>query len=190
MSIPTRPLGLSVEELFAAFPPADDLPEYEFVTGDAVPPPYHGLLVHNHHMTVTVEAHHGDLVDVRILERRLDGDLYTRKIVLALQGSGRVVQFGIARVHLNYCSKPVREAIVVGRTPLGRILIQHNVLRVVEPTAFLRVRTGTAQAAWFGLSAPRPTYGRLAVIYCDGQEAIEVLEIVAPELTPPPFSIE
>ncbi len=181
MNVPSRPLGLSVEELFAPFGPADDLPEYAFVSGDAVPPPYHDLLVHRHHMTVTVEAHHGDLVDVRILDRKLEGDSYTRKIVLALQGSGRVVQFGVARVHLNYCSPAVREAIVAGRTPLGRILIQHNVLRVVEPTAFLRVQAGPGVAKWFGMSEPRPTYGRLAVIYCDGQEAIEVLEIVAPE---------
>ena len=181
MNVPSRPLGLSVEELFAPFGPADDLPEYSFVPGDAVPPPYHDLLVHRHHMTVTVEAHHGELVDVRILDRNLEGDSYTRKIVLALQGSGRVVQFGIARVHLNYCSAPVREAIVTGRTPLGRILIQHNVLREVEPTAFLHVHAGPGVAKWFGLKEPRPTYGRLAVIYCDGQEAIEVLEIVAPE---------
>jgi chorismate-pyruvate lyase len=181
MNIPTRPLGLSVEELFAPFGPADDLPAYDFVLPHAVPPPYHDLLVHSHHMTVTVEAHHGDLVDVRILDRRLDGDFYTRKILLALQGSGRVVQFGVARVYLNYCSQPVREAIVAGRTPLGRILIEHNVLRVVEPTAFLRVHAGPAVAKWFGLSQPRSTYGRLAVIYCDGKEAIEVLEIVAPE---------
>jgi chorismate-pyruvate lyase len=181
MNIPTRPLGLSVEELFAPFAPADDLPEYHFVLPHAVPPPYHDLLVHSHHMTVTVEAHHGDLVNVRILDRRLDGDFYTRKILLVLQGSGRVVQFGVARVYLNYCSRPVRETIVAGQTPLGRILIQHNVLRVVEPTAFLRIPAQPAVAKWFGLSEPRATYGRLAVIYCDGKEAIEVLEIVAPE---------
>jgi chorismate-pyruvate lyase len=181
MNVPQRPLGVSVEELFAPFGPADDLPEYEFVPPEAVPPPYHDLLVHHHHMTVTVEAHHGELVDVSILARRLDGDFYTRKILLALQGSGRVVQFGIARVHLNYCSDAVRETIVAGRTPLGRILIQHNVLRVVEPTAFLRVHAGPALTKWFAPGKPRPTYGRLAVIHCDGREAIEVLEIVAPE---------
>jgi chorismate-pyruvate lyase len=181
MSIPTRPLGLSVESLFAPFGPVGDLPEYDFVSPDAIPQPYHDLLVHNHHMTVTVESHHGDLVDVRILARVLDGDFYTRKILLKLQGSGRVVQFGAVRVHLNYCSDAVRAAIVAGNTPLGRILIQHNVLRVVEPTAFLRVHAGPAVAAWFGLAQPGPTYGRLAVIHCDGREAIEVLEIVAPE---------
>jgi hypothetical protein len=33
---------------------------------------------------------------------------------------------------------------------------------------------------WFGLSEPRETYGRLALIHCDGKPAIELLEIVAP----------
>jgi hypothetical protein len=96
-----------VESLFAPFGPVGDLPEYDFVSPDAIPQPYHDLLVHNHHMTVTVESHHGDLVDVRILARVLDGDFYTRKILLKLQGSGRVVQFGAVRVHLNYCSDAV-----------------------------------------------------------------------------------
>ena len=30
---------------------------------------------------------------------------------------------------------------------------------------------------------PAPTYGRLALIHCDGLPAIELLEIVAPEKT-------
>jgi hypothetical protein len=34
---------------------------------------------------------------------------------------------------------------------------------------------------WFGLDSPRPAYGRLALIHCDGQPAVELLEIVAPE---------
>jgi chorismate-pyruvate lyase len=167
--------------LFALFPPAADLPDYELVPGDAVPAPYHGLLVHEHHMTVTVEAHHGDLVNVQVLARRHTGDVYARKILLALQGNGRVVQFGIMRVHLDFCSPAVRDAIVTARTPLGRILIQHNVLRRIEPTAYLRAIPAPAMMKWFGLDRPRPTYGRLAYIHCDGRPAVELLEIVAPE---------
>ena len=37
---------------------------------------------------------------------------------------------------------------------------------------------------WFGPERPRLTYGRLAYIHCDGQPAIELLEIVAPEPEP------
>ena len=112
MSIPTRPYGPDLHALFALFPPAGDPPEFTFVPADEVPPPYHGLLVHEHHMTVTVEAHHGDLVDVRVLTRQQQGDSYARKILLTLQGSGRVVQFGIMRVHLRHCSEAVRAEIV------------------------------------------------------------------------------
>jgi chorismate-pyruvate lyase len=173
--------GPDLPTLFALFRPTDPLPEYAIVPPEEVPPPYHQLLVHEHHMTVTVEAHHGDLVNVQILERRQDADSYARKILLTLQKTGKVVQFGIVRIRLDYCSPQVRAAIVEGKTPLGRILIEHNVLRRIEPTAFLRVVPGPAMMGWFGLDQPTPTYGRLALIHCDGQPAVELLEIVIPE---------
>jgi chorismate-pyruvate lyase len=181
MNLGSNPAGPDLRTLMSSFPSPSDLPEYEYVLADEVPPPYSELLVHEHHMTVTVEAFHGDLVNVRILAMRQDADSYARKILLTLQESGRVVQFGIMRVHLRYCSEPVRLEIIAGRTPLGRILIQHNVLRRIEPTAFLRVIPGPAMMKWFGLKRPRPTYGRLAYIHCNGEPAVELLEIVTPE---------
>jgi hypothetical protein len=181
MSQPTPPAGVNLRALLALFPPTDYLDGYEFVASDELPEPYRGLLVHEEHMTVTVEAHHGGLVDVRVLAQLLDGDAYARQILLALQNSGRVVQFGIMRIHLDFCSAPVRNAIVAADTPLGRILIGHNVLRRIKPVAFLRVVPGPAMVDWFGLDGPRPTYGRLAVLHCDDKPAVELLEIVAPE---------
>lgn len=172
---------MDLQTLLNLFPSTDDLAGHEFVPGEAVPEPYQGLLVHEHHMTVTVEGYHGDLVDVRILARRQDDDVYARKILLQLQGSGRVVQYGIMRIVFRYCSAAVREAIVAGKTPLGRILIEHDVLRRIEPTAYLRVTPGPAMMKWFGLAEPLPTYGRLAYIHCNEQPAVELLEIVAPE---------
>jgi chorismate-pyruvate lyase len=181
MDMPSKFAGPDLRVLFALFAPADDMPEYEFVPPDEVPAPYHGLLVHEHHMTVTVETYHGSLVEVRVLARRHEDESYARKILLALESTGRIVQFGIARVNLRYCSPAVRSEILAARTPLGRILIQHNVLRRIEPTAFLRVIPGSAMMGWFGLERPQPTYGRLAYIHCNGQPAVELLEIVAPE---------
>src|SRR5262245_39378311 len=95
--------------LLALFSPADYLATYDFVPAAKVPEPYRSLLVHEHHMTVTVEAHHGSLVDVRVLERRRNGDSYARKILLARQSDGRIVQFGLVRIHLHYCSDEVRD---------------------------------------------------------------------------------
>ncbi len=175
-----RNVAPDLPELFAQFPPADDQPAYEVVPPDAVPPPYQNLLVHEHHMTVTVEAYHGDRVNVRILNRRLDEPYYSRKILLTLEKTGRVVQFGIVRVNLDHVSRPVRDRIVEGKTPFGRILIEHDVLRRIEPMAYLRVECGPAQMQWFGLEKPVPLYGRLAIIHCNGQPAVELLEVVAP----------
>ncbi len=174
--------GPDLDTLLALFPPADYIRAAEPVAADQVPEPYRGLLVHEHHMTVTVEAHHGDLVNVRVLDRRLDGDAYARKILLSLQKTERVVQFGLVRIHLEYCSPAVRAQILAQQTPLGRILIEHNVLRRIEPTGFLRITPGPEMMTWWCLASPEITYGRLALIHCDGKPAIELLEIVAPEV--------
>jgi chorismate-pyruvate lyase len=169
-----------LKTLLDLFPAADDIPKYEWVAAEKVPHPYHGLLVHEHHMTVTVEAFHGGPVDVVVLNRRLDGESYARRILLRRQGGGPVVQFGIVRIDLEQCSAPVRAAILRADTPLGRILIQNDVLRRIEPTAFLRAWPGHELTKAFGLEHPRPTYGRTAIIHCNGKPAIELLEVVAP----------
>jgi hypothetical protein len=100
---------------------------------------------------------------------------------LVLKGTQRVVQFGIMKIDLGVCSPAIRQEIVAGKTPLGRILIAHDVFRRIEPTAYLRVIPGSAMMGWFGLDRPKPTYGRLARIHYSGRPAVELLEIVAPE---------
>jgi chorismate-pyruvate lyase len=172
--------GPELETLLGLFPRPDYVQSAQEVAGEDVPEPYHHLLVHEHHMTVTVEAHYGSLVDVRILERKQDEATYARRIVLALRNTGQIVLFGIVRIRLEFCSSPVRDAILAGDTPLGRILINHGVLRRIEPTAFLRIVPGPEMMRCFGLSEPQPTYGRLAIIHCDRRPAIELLEIVTP----------
>ena len=173
--------GPKLTTLYSHFPGAEELPEFVEVPGNKVPEPYHTLLVHPHHMTVTVEKHHRGLVDVRVLERCRQGSWYARKILLALHGTDRIVQFGIMRINLDQCSTTVRDAILREDTPLGRILIENNVLRRIEPTAFLRIVPDADLQRWFGLSEPLTTYGRLAIIHCDHKPAVELLEIVAPE---------
>jgi hypothetical protein len=171
---------LTLEDLCALFPGDDDRPEYDIIAGADIPEPYRSLLVHDEHMTVTVEAYHSGPVDVRVLASRLDDNVYARKILLVHQKTGKIVQFGIVRIDLDLTSAPVRSAILAGKTPIGRILIEHDVLRRIEPTAFLRIQPGPGQCAWFGLAEPRPLFGRLAIIHCDEKPAVELLEVVAP----------
>ena len=105
------------EEFASLFLLGDDVAAVEAIAADRVPEPYHGLLVHTHHMTVTVERFYGDKVDVKVLRVRRDGADYARKILLALKESGRVVQFGVPRVNLSLLSEKVRAEIVAGGTP-------------------------------------------------------------------------
>jgi len=132
-------------------------------------------------MTVTVEAHHGCPVRLQVLQKQHAPPWYARKILLRRESDNRVVQFGIVRINLDQCSPAVRQAILREDTPLGRILIQHDVMRRIQPTAYFHVVPDEELMRHFELAEPMPTYGRLAYIHCDDQPAIELLEIVTPE---------
>ena len=170
----------TLDHLYRLLPHADDRPTAAVVPAESVPDPYHRLLVHTHHMTVTVEEFYGGPVDVRVLASKRTGDEYARKILLSLRDGGRVVQFGLVRIDLGVCPPAVRDEIVAGKTPLGRVLIEHDMLRRIEPTAFLRCRLSARMADWFGASPGAETYGRLGVIYTGEKPVVEVLEVLAP----------
>lgn len=168
--------GPEIEELLALFP-GEPL-AVSVVPADALPEPYRNLLVHEHHMTVTVEAHYRGPVDVRVLQHRRENSHYSREILLIHRSTHKVVQSGIVRIDLSLTSPEVREEILAERTPLGRILIDRGVMRRVHPTAYLRIEPGNRTEEWFGQRAV--CYGRLAVLVLDERPAIEVLEVVAP----------
>ena len=173
--------GPNLRALYAPFAGDIPLPRAEEIDGHSMPEPYKKLLVHEHHMTVTVEAHHGKPVYLRVLRRHREGSWYARKILLLPVGTLQVVQFGIMRINLDLLDRKVRLKILEENTPLGRVLIKHNVLRRIEPTAYLRVTPNAELMRHFSLELPVPTYGRLAYIHCDEKPAVELLEIVAPE---------
>ncbi|MEK6233771.1 MAG: hypothetical protein N2C14_03580 [Planctomycetales bacterium] len=158
----------------------EDLGELEQTPREDVPEPYRRLLAHEHHMTVTVEDFHQSLVDVQVVGKNVSDSHYARKILLTRQADGAVVQFGIMRVNLYYLSPAVRDEIVKEETPLGRILINHNVLRSIRLFDVWKVEPGPDLQALFHLESPETTYGRTAVIDCNNVPAVELLEIVAP----------
>jgi len=157
-----------------------ELGEFASVTSADMPDDYRQLLDHHAHMTVTVERFHDSPVDVEVLAKRVEADHYARKILLRRQSDGRVVQFGIVRINLEYLDDEVRDEILGEATPLGRILIQHDVMRRVQLCALWKVAPGTDLQKLLEMEARAPTYGRTALIECNGVPAIELLEIVAP----------
>ncbi len=149
----------------------------------ALPQPYDRLLNHNEHMTVTVEAHYGQDVDVQVHRTTRDGVWYSREITLSTCDSRRIVQYGIVRLKTDELAPDVWQEIESEKIPLGRVLINHDVLREVQLVGLWEVRCGQCLAAMLHLTIGSIAYGRTALIYCDGEPAIELLEILAPAPT-------
>jgi hypothetical protein len=173
--------GPDARGLFALFPPAEFFARSDLVSPDELPQPYHKLLAHEHHMTVTLEEHHGEPVELKVIEQRQGENAYARKLLLLSERSRRVVMFGLMRIHFRHFSPEVKAEVLGTQIPLGRVLINHGVTRRIQTIAFLKIDPAPALCRWFALDAPRQTYGRLAMIHCDERPAIELLEVVAPE---------
>ena len=170
----------TIREMYEIFGADPDVPALEEVEPDEVPEPYYGLLVHEEHMTVTMEAFHECSVELRIIERSRSENLYARKIMLTSERMGQMVQFGIMRFNFDYCSDEVRDEIIEGITPLGRILIQHSLMRRIDVHSFVKVQCSDELTHLFDIDTPSETYGRIATIFCDEKPAVELLEISAP----------
>ena len=129
---------------------------------------------------MAVELHHGSSVDLRVLDTHVTPAHYSRRILLTRQSDGRVVQFGIVRLNSTFLGEEVRQEIESEATPLGRVLIEHNVLRDVRLLSLWRIEPGSDLVKLFGLDKPDTCYGRTALIYCNELPAVELLEIVTP----------
>lgn len=152
----------------------------EHVAKEATPEPYHRMLVHEHHMTISMESFHDCTVDVEVMASRFEDGLYLRKIRLHKSGTKNAIQFGYVRFNLDYVTEKVRAEILSEKIPLGRVLIQHNVFRHVDLGAILRFTAGPGMAEYLNMNVGQTTYGRLATIFCNGIPAIDLLEVSSP----------
>jgi len=174
---------IELEQLCALFPEPENAPLYlsaEHVAREATPEPYHRMLVHEHHMTVTMESFHDCSVEVEVVDSRFEDDLYCRKILLKKEGTDVNVQFGIVRFNFGYVTDSVREQIESESIPLGRVLIQHNVLRHIDLGAILKFQAGPGLSRYLQMDVGQETFGRMATIFCNGSPAVDLLEISRP----------
>ncbi len=176
---PADHADVELEQLIGLFfDDATELGRFTEVDAEQIPDRERAMLAHDCHMTVAVEKHHGCAVNVQVEEAQGGGAAYSRKIRLTRKSDDCVVQFGIVRLDLTVLDPEVREMIESQGTPLGRVLIDHNVLREVRLLNLYRVTAGTALAECFGIVAGTVVYGRTAMIWCNGMPAIELLEII------------
>ena len=161
----------------------DDLSElgrFEPVSSRDMPAEYRRLLAHNDHMTVTLEDANASPLDVRVLAEWRDEASYARNSLLTRHTDGAILQFGIMRIWLTDLPGEARDEITVKRQPLGRVLINHNLLREVELIALWQIVPGSALRQHLSLAVGQVVYGRSAQILVDERPTVQMLEIVAP----------
>lgn len=174
------------------YPIVTDLGEFQTVSADQIPEPQRSLLSHNFHMTVTLEKFHSSPVRVAVLQETEQNDAYSREICLHRTSDDSLVQYGIVRLNFKHLSEAVQQEIRNHSKPLGRILIEYDVHRRVQLLSLYEIKpanklaemqtrlaaNGSDSAVSVDNDPELKLYGRTAVIYCNDEPAIELLEIV------------
>jgi chorismate-pyruvate lyase len=155
-----------------------ELGQFEPVAVESLPPGYRTLLAHHDHMTVALESLHRSLVSVHALAEWRDEASYARASLLSRQSDGAIVQFGIMRIWLADLPADAQAEIASKQAPLGRVLIEHNVLREVELITLWRITPGPVLQKHLGMKAKQSIYGRTAQILVDERPTVQLLEIV------------
>lgn len=161
------------------YPIVTDLGDFSTVSADQIPEPQRSLLSHNFHMTVTLEKFHSSPVKVVVLQETEQDDAYSREICLHRTSDDSLVQYGIVRLNFNHLNDAVQQEIRSHSKPLGRILIEHDVHRRVQLSSLYEIQPANRLADMSGDSGNgSKLYGRTAIIFCNDEPAIELLEIV------------
>jgi chorismate-pyruvate lyase len=155
-----------------------ELGRFSPVNVDQMPADYRTLLAHQEHMTVSLETFHKSLVSVKVLDEWRDETSYARTSVLSRQSDSAIVQFGIMRIWLTDLPQVAQEEITSKKSPLGRVLIEHNLLREVEPISLWEIVPGPVLKKHLPLPKEKPIFGRSAQILVDERPTVQLLEIV------------
>lgn len=157
------------------------LPEVNQVPGDEVPQPYKQLLVGAHDMTPTLEAFHGEQIEISVLERKLEADSLARMVVLLLEGSGKPVEFGSIIIHLEHFPPEAKKIVLEGHVPLGTILATYHVDHESCPQAFIRVVSDALMEQAFHMDNSQLLYGRRNVLRTPRHQILaDIVEILPP----------
>jgi len=158
----------------------EEVGRFEPVNVDGLPPDGRTLLAHTDHMTVALEKFHHSTVSVRALSEWRDDASYARCSLLSRQSDAAIVQFGIMRIWLADLPSSAKDQIANKQAPLGRVLIEHNLLRDVELITLWRIEPGRVLREHLQVNGSAPLYGRTAQILVDERPTVQLLEIVKP----------
>jgi chorismate-pyruvate lyase len=159
----------------------DELPSFEVIEAEAVPPPYRGLLVHSGDMTSRLAAHHGGEIVLEVLHREVTPEAYRREVVLHVAETGVPVEYGAIEIFLGAFPAAVRTEIVEAKRPLGGLLNAHRIAYRSQPKAFIKLGDDAIMHDHFGCAETHCFYGRCnELVREDGQLLARIVEVLPP----------
>lgn len=157
------------------------LPSAEQVEGSSIPEPYRSLLVHPHDMTPALEGAYRQPIHLRLLKRRISGDVLLRQVVLVLDSDEQPVEFGAIRIHLKHVPGKARQLILEGRLPFGRVLQDFSIEHQSRPAAYFQLVTDLQINQALNLASVQRLYGRRnRLLMPAGEVLAEVIEVLPP----------
>lgn len=162
------------------YPSVEEVGLFEEIAVGELPDHLRPLLAHDDHMSLTVEAWHNSLVNLRVLDVRQEGTRYARQVVLVPQREGKPVLYGIVDINTTSLPQIVRMEIESQALPLGRIMLRHHLIRDVELGKLWSITAGPALRRHLRLPRGTVCFGRTARILVNEADAVELLEIVPP----------
>lgn len=147
---------------------------------EELPEPYRTLLAHDRDMTGTLETFFKQPMTLQVYVKRTEGDSLYRQVVLAGEQDGRPTEFGAIRIDLSAFDEETRALVASGLVPLGRVLREHDVAYVSNPSAYLRVTPDALLCKALNVTGG-PLYGRKNELTTpDGRAIAQIIEILPP----------
>jgi chorismate-pyruvate lyase len=122
------------------------LPAVETVDEGDVPPALASLLRPPTPLTPRLEAHYGEALVLRVLDRRRVGDRYARRVVL-VRGDGSPALLGAIELDLARLPAATRAAVLAETAPFGHVFPAAH----ARPDAIFRVACDAQMRAALGL---------------------------------------
>lgn len=168
-----------LDEFYSAY--GHVFPKIEKIEGDAMPEPYRTLLVHDGDMTPTLEQFHGSRISLKLFDKHVNGQRFSRRVALVLDSTGTSVEFGAIMINLELFPEEAQQHILDCQRPLGTILNEDVIDHQSHPAAYFRVRSDDLINETLDLQGELLLYGRQNVLTNKAGEALaEVIEILPP----------
>lgn len=155
------------------------LPAAAVVEPGLIPEQYRRILAHDLDMTPTLEAAYGQSLHLRVLQYSLRESVFSRLVLLVLDGTERAVAMGAIKIYLERLPEEARRLVLEREKPLGTILRIEGIQHRSHPVAYFQVAPDDLIRQALRTNGAELLYGRRNVLWdASGQALARVLEIL------------